>query len=342
MNCSRRTFNKLALSSLPAAAVVAARPARLFAAAGPDSKIAGVQIGVISYSYRQMPEPDVLSILKYMVEDGINYAELETVQEVWAGAPAMPHFHMPPPPPPSGQPGGAPPPGGPGSRPGGGMPPEIAAAFAQYQQSLSKWRLTASPAKYEELQKIYADAGLRIYAFKATLTMKSPDAEFDYVFDSAKAIGANQVTMELPSDAALTQRMGEFAAKHKMMIGYHAHVQATPTAWNQAMAQSEYNGINLDLGHYVAAGNSDGLDFVRRNHARITSMHLKDRKTKANGGANMPWGEGDTPIKEVLQLMKHEGYTFPVTIELEYPIPEGSDSVKECARCLAYAKASLV
>ena len=337
MKCSRRTFGKLALCSFPAAGAVAVHPGRLFAAAMPDSKIASEQIGVISYSYRQMPKSDALSILGYMVEDGINCAELETVQEVWAGAPAMPPFRMPAGPPPGGGPGGPP-----AAGPRGGMPPEIASSFRQYQESLSAWRLTASPAKYEELRKIYADAGVRIYAFKATLTMKSPDTEFDYVFNSAKAIGADQVTTELPTDAGLTQRIGEFAARHKMMVGYHAHLQAKATAWDQAMSQSEYNGINLDLGHYVAAGNSDGLDFVRKNHARITSMHLKDRKTKESGGANMPWGMGDTPIKEVLQLMKSEGYKFPATIELEYKIPEGSDSVKECAKCLAYAKSALI
>ena len=304
--------------------------------------ISGVQIGVISYSYRQMPKSDALSILEDMVEDGINCAELETVQEVWAGAPAMPPMRMPTGRPPGGPPPGAPPAGGPAGGSGGGMPPNIAAAFKQYQESLSTWRLTASPQKYEELRKIYADAGVRIYAFKATLKMTSPDAEYEYVFRSAKAIGADQVTMELPNDAALTQRIGDFATKHQMMVGYHAHLQAKATAWDQAMSQSEYNGINLDIGHYVAAGNSDALDFVRKNHARITSMHLKDRKSKANGGANMPWGMGDTPIKEVLQLMKDEGYKFPATIELEYAIPEGSDAVKECAKCLAYAKSALI
>jgi sugar phosphate isomerase/epimerase len=83
------------------------------------------------------------------------------------------------------------------------------------------------------------------------------------------------------------------------------------------------NGINLDRGHYIAAGNHDGLALIRKNHARITSMHLKDRKYKENGEANMPWDQGNTPFKEALQLMKKEGYKFPATIELEYQIPEG-------------------
>jgi sugar phosphate isomerase/epimerase len=84
------------------------------------------------------------------------------------------------------------------------------------------------------------------------------------------------------------------------------------------------------------------LEFVRKNQQRITSIHLKDRKYKENGGENTPWGQGDTPIREVLQLMKKERYKFPGTIELEYAPPQGSDVEKEIVRCLAYAKAALV
>jgi len=80
------------------------------------------------------------------------------------------------------------------------------------------------------------------------------------------------------------------------------------------------------------------LALIEAKHDRITSLHLKDRKNKTNGGANMPWGEGDTPIKEILTLLKTKKYKIPVSIELEYNIPAGSDAVKEVGKCLAYAK----
>ena len=106
------------------------------------------------------------------------------------------------------------------------------------------------------------------------------------------------------------------------------------------MSQSKYNGINVDVGHYVAAG-FDPLPLLKAKHEHIYSMHLKDRKSKANGGANMPWGEGDTPIVEILQLMKKDKYKFPATIELEYPVPDGSDAVKEVAKCVEYCRKAL-
>ena len=98
-----------------------------------------------------------------------------------------------------------------------------------------------------------------IYAFKLGLTLGMSNEEYEYTFNVAEALGANHITMELPEDGALTKRVGEFAAKRKMYVGYHAHTQATPTIWDQALSQSKYNGINLDLGHYTAgtSGSSD-------------------------------------------------------------------------------------
>jgi hypothetical protein len=70
-------------------------------------------------------------------------------------------------------------------------------------------------------------------------------------------------------------------------------------------------------------------------------MHLKDRMKASNGGANLPWGQGETPIKESLLLMRNERYTFPASIELEYQIPEGSDAVVETSKCVQFCKNAL-
>jgi sugar phosphate isomerase/epimerase len=81
-------------------------------------------------------------------------------------------------------------------------------------------------------------------------------------------------------------------------------------------------------------------DFIRSYHDRITNLHLKDRKF--NQGPNMPWGEGDTPIRQILQIMKAEKYHFMATIELEYPVPEGSDVMTELTKCVQFCKEALV
>src|SRR5690606_18039798 len=114
----------------------------------------------------------------------------------------------------------------------------------------------------------------------------------------------------------------------------------TITSWDEALSQSKYNAANCDVGHYVAAG-FDPIQLLKSKHEHILSMHLKDRKSKENGGDNLPWGEGDTPIVDILQLMKKEKYKFPATVELEYKIPEGSDAIKETAKCVEYCRKAL-
>ena len=124
-------------------------------------------------------------------------------------------------------------------------------------------------------------------------------------------------------------------------VAYHGHEQQTPDFWDVALDQSKYNALNIDVGHYVAAGNTDTIDILRRKSRRIMSMHMKDRQNPKNGKKNLPWGEGDTPIEEILHLMKNEGYTFPATIELEYQIPEGSNAVSEVRKCVDYCRNAL-
>ncbi len=337
MTYSRRQFGKLAAASLPIAAAAISHPGLLFAEEKLNSKFGGGQVGVITaYSYHNMPN-DIDSIFTYMVRDGISATEMECpMQETWAGAPAPP----PRPQMPGSEAVVGPAVGAPRQRPQ--MSPEQVAIQKAHTEAMTKWRTTMDINKYVELRKKFSAAGIWIYGFKLGLNNSMPDAEWDYAFNAAKACGANQLTMEMPDgDSALTAKIGKFAEKHQLMVGYHAHLQAKPDTWDEAMSQSAWNGINLDVGHYTAAGNKNAIEFIKKNHARITSIHLKDRKFPENGGQNMPWGQGDTPIVQVLKLMKKEGYKFPATIELEYAPPAGSDSEKEVVKCLAYAKAAL-
>lgn len=296
----------------------------------PDSKIKGVQIGVITYSYRSMPG-SVEQILQYIVNSGISAIELmgDAVED-YAGKPANP-VKMPPFVP--GQP-----------RPQ--LTDEQKAQMAAYGKTVADWRAGVSMDKFKEVKKMFNKAGVSIYAFKPNaLNPNNTDAEIEYALEAAKALGANSVTVELPTDAKHSQRLGTLAEKHKVYIGYHAHTQATDTAWDIALSQSPYNSMNLDCGHYIAAGGNNTketlLALIEAKHDRITTMHIKDRKNKTNGGQNMPWGQGDTPVKEILSLLRNKKYKIPATIELEYDIPAGSDAVAETKKCFEYTKAAL-
>lgn len=310
---SRRDIGKLALA-VPAAGLL---PSSLFAQAKPNSKWGGVQVGIIAPYAFQGTATTAEDILKGMLALGLDAVELQNGPvEQYAGAPAG---------------------GGRGGGRGELTPAQQAEQRARAEE-LKAWRLSVPMAKYTAFRKLYNDAGVSIYGFKLALTESMSDAEYDYAFNVTKALGANQLTMELPGSSALSKRIGEFAAKHRIMVGYHQHLQATFTLWDEAVSQSPYNGINLDIGHYVAATSQSPIPLIRKHHNRITSIHLKDRKK--DKGENQPWGQGDTPIREVLQLMKQEKYTFPATIELEYRV-EGSDPMTELRKCVEYCKDAL-
>jgi sugar phosphate isomerase/epimerase len=322
-NNSRRNF--LYQSSLASLGLVImgknVLAANSFFLANPSSKIKGVQIGAITYSFRSMPG-SAEQLIQYCKEAGISAVVLMgDPAEAYAGSPvgAMPKMTR----------------------------EEYMKTMEERNAKARAWRETASMDKFVELRKLFNDAGITIYAYKpdAALGVKSTDGEIDYAMRAAKALGATSVNVELPTNADHSKRLGEFGIKHKVYVGYHAHLQATDTAWDLALSQSPYNAINLDCGHYIAAGGANTtaslLAFIEKNHDRISSMHIKDRKNKVNGSKNMPWGEGDTPLKEILTLLKTKKYKIPASIELEYDIPAGSDAVKETKKCFEYAKAIL-
>ena len=110
---------------------------------------------------------------------------------------------------------------------------------------------------------------------------------------------------------------------------------ATLESYDTLMAYGKYNGVNLDIGHFTAA-NYDAVAFIEKHHDKITNLHIKDRKK--DHGPNVPWGQGDTPVKAVLQLLKKNKYPFPANIEMEYPVPADSNLIAEVKKCVAYAK----
>jgi sugar phosphate isomerase/epimerase len=351
MSYSRRDFGKIALAAGAASRLMAAKP---------NSVFGGVLIGTITYSFRSLPST-AEDVLQYCLQCGISSIELmSNVAESYAGAPAG-----------AGRGGGA---GGPGRGPGGPggppaeagapggqgrgrgrgqMTPEQQAAMAKAAGEMKDWRLSVSMDKYKAFRKMYEDAGIKIYAFKLPPTMNMSDQEYEYIWNVGETLGANHITMELPTSDDLLQRVGEYAAKRKLRIAFHTHGQGGDSGFDKALGGSEWTALNLDVGHYYGVNGKSPVPVVEKYHNRIASLHLKDRKgpnsaggenqgpAPGGGGPNMPWGQGETPLKEVLQLMKKNKYKFPGSIEYEYNTPEGSDVLTEMKKCVDYCKSAL-
>lgn len=323
---TRREMGKLTLAGLPAAALLrdadaTAAPRRV----KPDSKWAGVQVGMnVPYNFanNSMSGSDTLA---RCVELGISAVELRSQPvEMFLGSPAFA----------AGAPAAA--------RGRGPLTPEQQAQQQAAAETLRKWRLAAPVSKARDFRKQWEDAGVLIEIVKFDWLSPLPsDDVLDYCFEVAKTLGARAISTEMPIAAMDdTKRLGQAADRHKIMVGYHGHTAVTPAIWEQAFGYAKYNGANLDIGHFVAGNNTSPIPFLKQHYDRITHMHVKDRKL--NNGPNVPFGEGDTPIKEALQVLRDNRWPIQATIEFEYPIPDGSDRMKEIARSIEYCKRCLL
>ena len=299
---TRRQFGTLALSAVPAFGVLGRRSAlEALGLAAIDSRIRGVRLGAITYSFRAIS--DANAIVKAMASIGLGEAELMANHaEALAGAP--------------------------GGR--GGSP------------ELDAWRRAASPETWKRVRGIFEAAGIRVRLLTYNMNVKATsDEAIEYGFSMAKGLGVDAITTS--TQVSMAKRVAPFADRHRVPVAYHGHANltdpdevATPASFATCLSYSRYHAINLDIGHFTAAG-FDAVDFLRTNHARITNLHLKDRQNPARGGANVPWGEGDTPIKEVLRLLSLEKWDIPANIEFEYP----GDPLVEVPKCFEFCKSAL-
>jgi sugar phosphate isomerase/epimerase len=315
---TRREFAQLSLAALAGVGVMPVLN-RLSAAetptkppGKPNSKVAGVQIGLnVPYSFAS-PQMSGDDILKNCLQLGLSAVELRTQPvEAFLGAPANPTKQK----------------------------KSVASDSTAATQQLGQWRKSVSLDRVAEFRKKYESAGALIEIVKVDGIFKMTDDELDYVFALAKALGGRAISTEISTKDEDLKHVGQFADKHKLMVGYHGHATTTPEHWEKAFSFAKYNGANVDIGHFVAGNNVSPVPFIKQRHDRITHVHLKDRKM--HNGPNTPFGEGDTPIAEVLRLIRDNQWNIQATIEFEYKIPSGSDRMTEIARAIKYCREAL-
>lgn len=315
---TRREFLKLASAALPAASLLSAlKPLRAAETAAkpqgkPNSKVSGVQIGLnVPYSFGS-PGMSGDEILEKCVQLGLSAVELRTQPvEAFLGVP----------------PSAA-----------GGASATGAAAEAKAEQ-LRQWRRSVSMDRVKEFRKKFEDAGVLIDIVKVDGIFKMMDDVLDYCFALAKTLGGRAISTEISGKTDDLKRLGQFADKHQLLVGYHGHATTTPEHWETAFSLAKHNGANVDLGHFIAGNNISPVAFITKHHERIAHVHVKDRKLK--NGPNTPFGEGDTPIVEVLRLIRDNKWNIQATIEFEYKVPAGSDRMTEIARAVKYCRDAL-
>ena len=211
-------------------------------------------------------------------------------------------------------------------------------------EELRNWWLSTPLSHFQEVRTKFDNAGVRLYAFTYAFRKGMTDQEIECGFRAAQALGVKYITSS--SNVSVAPRVDKYAQKYKIMVGFHGHDNtansdefSTPETFARAMkGASEYIGVNLDIGHFVAA-DGDPVAYIREHHQKIVTLHIKDRKK--NHGANLPFGQGDTPIVEVLRLLRDNRWKIPANIEYEYGAPPKFDTIAEVKKCYEYCRQAL-
>ncbi len=262
-----------------------------------QSKFAGVTVGVHTYSFR---DRSLDRAIEAMVEIGVAECDLGGV-------------HVEPP---------------------------REASQPRYSEAMREWRLSVPLDFFENVGRQFRAAGIEPAAYTYNFWGGS-DAEIERGFEMARALGAKSLAMS--TRVSLAPQIDRAARRHKMRVGLHNHSRiqpdqlATPDDYAAALkGSSEYLSITLDVGHFTAAG-FDPVDFVRRHHERVLSLHVKDRKR--DQGPTVPLGEGDTPVIELLRFIRDKKLSIAAYIEHEY---KAAETVAEMRKAFEYCKRALL
>jgi sugar phosphate isomerase/epimerase len=283
---TRRGFSATALGFVGAALAAA------------KSKFDGVEIGVQTYSFREMSLDQALAA---MANIGFDQCEL-----FWGNT----------------------------------------APSGLSREGLRQWRLTVPLSHFQDIRDKFKKAGVGIFAYDPNIRDDYTEAEMAREFEFTKALGTDKITTSTTLTCA--KRIAPLADKYGVKVALHGHDEtnkanefSSPQTFAEGLAMSPNFYINLDIGHFSSAG-FDPVSYIREHHAKIMCLHVKDRRK--NHGHATPFGEGDTPIKEVLLLLKRERYPIPADIEYEYndDMPGVAlDTITEVRKCFEYCKRTL-
>lgn len=229
----------------------------------------------------------------------------------------------------------------------------IAAMRSVGLSSVELWDGHLDPAKagddeFKAVRRKFDDAGIAVSAYCANFPTGASDEHLERAFKGAGLLGTDVMTSSV--EKPILDRLDERCRKYKVRLGLHNHWLGdswfkgdkalnfeSPADFLDALkGRSEYLAINLDIGHFSAAGH-DALAFFKEHHKRIVSLHVKDRDKDAEHTYRR-FGSGATPIVEVLKFARQ--VHFPYAANIEYEMDE-NDPTEGVRHSVEYVKRAL-
>ena len=192
---------------------------------------------------------------------------------------------------------------------------------------------------FRAYRKKFLDAGIEIHGISG-FSGATPQ-EFSRTLQIADALGARLITLGVNLPTA--KLLAPIAEGHDVTIGLQGRPDlsitdpdtiAKPESFLQAAALAKNYCISLDIGDAVGGG-WDVLKFVREHPERIGLIYLKDRRKDR---LSVPWGQGDTPVREILRLIRDNRHPIRCYIDCDYKTEDRPGDVK---RSFEYIKAAL-
>lgn len=348
MDKSRRHFLQVSAAALAGITVLpslssctGSKTAPAESAGKVNSNFAGVAMGAISYSWRSLPG-GMDNLIKYCREGNVSNLELMGNDlETILGVPTNPAPRL------MAEARAAMEKAGKEIKGRPTLSAEAQAEIEKYNEDLKAFRNGMDWDKVEEVRKRLAAEGISVHIVKTSPGANSSDDFIDYSFKLAKAMGAAAVTTEMSLDAA--KRVAPFAEKHDMFIALHNHFQYAQDEFkdgpDQLLAISPKVMLNFDQGHYFGSTGKHPVDFIKKYQDHIFSMHIKDKtgpNTESAPNSNQVWGQGQTPLEDVLHYVRDNKLPIFCDIELEYDVKPWSNAAKEVGTCMRYARQILL
>jgi hypothetical protein len=214
-------------------------------------------------------------------------------------------------------------------------PEEIAATNARARADLRRWRLETGPAFFESVRDRFEGAGIAVHACAIAYDDSFTDEEIDATFRQVTCLGVK--TLASPVTRATAVRIVPFAERHGVSVAVHNQIDGASsraigvTALGDLLRLSPVFTVKLDVAN-VTASDGDPIAALRQHRSRLSHVVISDRLR--HNGVSQPFGEGDTPIPQVLRLLA--GSAVPAFVEYDYI---GLRSpVEEVAACLRFVE----
>lgn len=146
------------------------------------------------------------------------------------------------------------------------------------------------------------------------------EAEIDRAFEYAKKVGVDMI-VGVPKYELLPY-VGQKVKEYGFRYAIHLHGPDNPLypdaddAWKHIKDLDPRIGICLDIGHDTRNGKDPVAD-LRKYHARVFDVHIKDVSGRTKEGRTVEIGRGVIDLPAFIRMLRKVGYTGICGLEYE-------------------------